>query len=927
MSQYTEEDGKSLFSSNVDNRSVDVSIEKELQTAYLEYAMSVIVSRAIPDVRDGLKPVQRRILYAMYDLNFVYNKPHRKSAKIVGDVIAKYHPHGDSSIYDALVRLAQDFSMGLPLIDGQGNFGSIDDDPAAAMRYTEVRLEKVTQTLLSDIGKDTVLFKDNYDGSEKEPCVLPAAFPQILANGSEGIAVGMATNIPPYNLGEIIDACLALSIDKNISDEELSRIIPGPDFPTGSTIVNGSACAKHSLKGRGPVIVKGKAEIVESKNGKETIIITEIPYQVVKSRLIEKISELVKDKRIEGISNIRDESNKKGIRVVVELKRDASGQVILNQLYKLTPLQSSFSINSLLLNNNRPEVMGIRDIILAFIDFRISTIKKRLEFSLRKIRERSHTLIGLRVAVDSIDEIISIIRGSADQAEARKILLSKSWPVEESMIQLFALVDDYRNKIEDNRFHFTEDQVRAILDMRLAKLTGLERDKIISELKEAGEQMTYFLSTLADYTAIKKIMTDELEEIKREFAIPRRTSIENGKIDSIMEDFIEPENVLLTITYNGYIKRISLNNYSRQNRGGKGKMGLKIRKGDEVAKVLVSHTHSDLLLFSDAGIVYKIKTYNTPTGSNQSQGRAMANLVPLKPNELINEILSVSFKNISSDDFLIFATKCGNIRKSRISDFENVQSNGKIAIKLDDDKLIGVTRATDNDDVLIATRNGIALRCSVASLRIIKSRSSDGVRGIKLDKDDEVISISILYHAKESMEVRDSYLSIPVKTRLKLQSLSLEDNPSNKNKSLQICKNEKLEKDNLSSEKINEMASREEFILTINSNGLAKRTSAYEYRIAGRGGKGIKNINLAKKSFVVASFIANIEDDIILTSSSGKIIRFQVANVPVIGRTTKGVRVFNVEKETVVSVARVPQENEAEEDNIKEKGSQEILEI
>ncbi|MBL0725497.1 MAG: DNA gyrase subunit A [Alphaproteobacteria bacterium] len=905
----------SIKSANIDNppstnissggQLVDVSIEQELQTSYLAYAMSVIVSRAIPDVRDGLKPVQRRILYAMHDLNFSHNKPHKKSAKVIGEVIAKYHPHGDGSIYDALVRLAQDFSMGMPLIDGQGNFGSIDADPPAAMRYTEVRLQKITHTMLADLSKNTVLFRDNYDGSEFEPTILPSAFPQILANGSEGIAVGMATNTPPYNLGEVIDACLRLIETPNISDEELSSIIPGPDFPTGSTIVNAAATAKASLSGRGSVVVKGKAEIVELRNNRNAIIITEIPFQVVKSRLIEKIGELVRDKRIEGISSLRDESNKCGIRVVVELKREASGQVVLNQIYKLTPLQANFSINSLLLHNNRPEIMGLRDVILSFLEFRISVIKKRLEHELLKVRERSHMLIGLHVTIDSIDEIISIIRNSIDHATAKATLMEKSWPVEESMIKLFELVDDYRNKIENNQFSFTEDQVKAILDMRLAKLTGLERDRIIIDLQEAGKQMCYYLSTIADQGKIKAIAIEELKAIKDEFAIPRRTSIIEGRLDSSIEDFIEPENVLITMTNNGYMKRSSLDNCLTQKRGGKGKIGFKIREGDEVAKLLVSHTHNDIMLFSDMGIVHKIKAYNIPAGSVQSQGRAVANLITLRPGELVSEVLSVSFKKVTEGDSLIFATKCGNIRKSSILDFEKVRSNGKIAIELTEDRLIGVSMATDKDDILLATKKGIALRFSVKDLRVIKSRSSDGVKGISLDNGDEVISMSILHHIKEDSEIKDLYLSIPLKDRLKMHTLIIDQNPESLYKCEQICKQGKLVKDGLSLEQICKMAEKEQFILTVNSAGFAKRTSAYEYRITKRAGKGIKNMNLALKSFIVASFIADVGDDIILTSSKGKLIRCNVKSIPIIGRSTKGVKTFNVNKETVVSVARV----------------------
>jgi DNA gyrase subunit A len=653
---------------------LEMAVEKEMQVAYLDYAMSVIVSRALPDVRDGLKPVHRRILYAMHENNITHNRAHKKSARIVGEVMGKYHPHGDSSIYMALVRMAQDFSMGTMLIDGQGNFGSIDNDPPAAMRYTEARLQKISQYLLDDLDKDTVDFKDNYDGLEKEPSVLPAGFPNILANGSEGIAVGMATSIPPYNLGEIIDACLLIVEKPGASDAEFLEILHAPDFPTGCIIVNKAETAKAVLTGRGSVIVRGKAHFEEGK--KTCVVITEMPYQVVKSGLIEKIAELVKDKRIEGISNIRDESNKKGIRVVVELKKDVSPEVILNYLYKLTQLQSSFSINSLVLNANKPELMGAKAIIKTFIVFREEVIVRRLTYQLGKTRDRAHLVLGLHVAIDSIDKIIAIIRGSSDANDAKSKLLNEVWHASESVQRLIDLVGDKNNKIVNNTFKFTEEQVKSIIEMRLSRLTGLERDKLVAELEDLGASISDYLKKLGSRTEIMKIISDELIVIKNAHAIPRRTAVDNIDVNTNIEDFIERENVLVIITNNGYIKRSSIDAYRSQKRGGKGKSGINTNEDDDVAQIIASHTHSGMLFFSQKGQVYRLKTHQIPVGTNIAKGRAIVNLLPIEAGEKMATIISMPENPQEWDDYdIIFATKKGKIRRSAIKDFSNINAS------------------------------------------------------------------------------------------------------------------------------------------------------------------------------------------------------------------------------------------------------------
>jgi DNA gyrase subunit A len=896
----------SLFDDKNTNNTgiVEVSLEKELQTAYLDYAMSVIVSRAIPDVRDGLKPVQRRILYAMFDNGFYHNRAHKKSARVVGEVISKYHPHGDMAIYDALVRMAQDFSMGTMLVDGQGNFGSIDDDPPAAMRYTEVRMQKIAQTMMEDIDKSTVDWKDNYDGTESEPTILPASYPNILANGSEGIAVGMATNIAPHNLGEVIDACHLYMQDPQVSDADFLKVIPGPDFPTGGVMFDRGAISRAMLTGRGSIILRGKAHVEETKNGREAVIITEIPYQVVKSRLIEKIAELVKDKKIEGISGIRDESNKKGIRVVVDVKRDASGDIVLNHLYKYTQLQSSFAVNSLVLNGNKPELMNTRQIIKAFLEFRENVIIRRLTHELKKTRDRAHVVVGLRVAVDSIDKIIAIIRSSADTTVAKERLLSEYWPVDEGIKTLINLVGDHNNEIKDNSFKFTDEQVKSILEMRLSRLTGLEREKLIAELEELGAQIAKYLDILSDRDKIIKIIADELHKIKEEFAIPRRTIIDDSmNSETSIEDLIEKEDMLVMVTRNGYIKRTPVTNYAAQRRGGKGKFGIQTNEEDDVHEVIVSNTHSHLLFFSEKGQVYRLKTYTLPLGSNQSKGRAIVNLIPLADGDKINTFLPLPENREEWSQYdLIFATKNGNVRRSDIADFENINANGKIAIRLDeDDKLVGVRLAKHTDNVLLASKKGNAIRFEMDDLRVIKSRSSDGVRGMNLAKGDDVVSLCILANNENNPEIKDKYLSIPLEIRM----IAKGEDAQAVAKEIESYNQSSERKIELDAIKTIELAKDEQFLLTINENGFGKRTSSYEYRITGRGGKGIINMDTGRGEILV-TFVACDADDLVLVDSRGKIIRCSAGSISIIGRNTKGVKVFNVEKgEKVVSVSRL----------------------
>ena len=894
---------------------VNVDISEEMKKSYLDYAMSVIVSRAIPDVCDGLKPVHRRIIYSMYECGYEHNKPFKKCARIVGDVMGKYHPHGDSSIYEALVRMAQDFSMGITLINGQGNFGSIDNDPPAAMRYTEARMEKITSTLTDDLDKNTINFMPNYDGTEKEPSVLPAKYPNLLVNGSAGIAVGMATNIPPHNLSEVIDGVVAYINNKDITVEELINIIPAPDFPTNCLILGKGGYLQAAKTGRGVVVMRGETAI-EEKKGRESIIIKSIPYQVNKADLVVKIAELVKEKKIEGISDLRDESNKDGVRVVVELKKDAMSEVVLNQLYTYTQLQCNFSVNMLALNKGKPELLGLLDVIKLFTDFRKEVVTRRTEFLLQKDRERAHLLIGLRVAVDSIDEIIKLIKTSKDTAEARNELMSRTWPAK-SIISLIDLIEDKRNKVENGEFHFTEEQARAILDMKLSKLTGLESDKIDTEIKEVAERIVEYLSILADNTKLMNIIKEELLLIKENFGTKRKSQIVQDESDFDVEDLIPKEDMVIITTVNGYIKRIPLSNYKAQNRGGKGKIGMSMHEEDLTSNIFIADTHTPILFFSNKGIVYRLKTYKLPLGGNNAKGRAIVNLLPLEKDEKITTVLPLSSnKEEWINKNIIFATKMGNIRRNSMDAFESVQSNGKIAIKLDNnDALVQVALCEDNDHILLSSKMGKCIRFPLEVLRVFQSRSSSGVRGIKLEPKNEVVSMSILKNCKiEDFEKRDSYLKIPVADRLSIKAElknSIENGGNFDDVKIPEINVDLL--NTLSEKEIKQLALDEEFILTITENGYGKSTSTYEYRTTNRGGIGITNIITSKRNGnVIFSSRVDEDKDVLMMTDKGTVIRTKVKDIRISGRNTQGVTLMRTE-DKIISVAIAKTETREED--------------
>ncbi|MBC7953719.1 MAG: DNA gyrase subunit A [Rhodospirillaceae bacterium] len=849
-----------------------INIEEEMRSSYLAYAMSVIVSRALPDVRDGLKPVHRRILFAMKEGGYEYNKPFRKSARIVGDVMGKYHPHGDSAIYDAMVRMAQSFSLRLPLIDGQGNFGSMDGDKAAAMRYTEARMARSAHSLIEDIDKETVDFQPNYDDSIVEPTVLPARFPNLLVNGAGGIAVGMATNIPPHNLGEVIDACCAYIDDPEITPEQMMEIVPGPDFPTGGTILGRAGIRAAYMTGRGSIIMRGRCHVEEIRKDREAIIVTEVPYQVNKARMIEQIAELVRDKKIEGISDLRDESDRDGVRVVIEIKRDAIADVVLAQLYKFTPLQTSFGVNSLALNGGKPEMMTLREIIVAFIAFREEVITRRTIYELGKARDRAHVLVGLSIAVANIDEMIAMIRAAPDPATAREQLMARDWPAME-VEPLIRLIDEPGRGIVDGKYMLSEVQAKAILDLRLHRLTGLERDKIGDELKEIGEQIKEFLEILSSRPRLMEVLRGELLDIRNQFATPRRTTIEDSEFESDIEDLIAREDMVVTVTNTGYIKRVPLSTYRAQKRGGKGRSGMTMKDEDFISQVFVVNTHTPVLFFSSTGIVYKLKVYRLPLGSPQAKGKALVNILPLDEGETISTVMPMPEDESAWGDLnVVFATSVGDVRRNQLSDFVDIRANGKIAMKLGEgERLIAVRTCSEDDDVLLATRNGKAIRFTISDVRVFKGRDSTGVRGIRMD-GDEVISMSVLRHVVFDMEARDAY-----------------------------------QRGELTAEETERMLGDEEIILTVTENGYGKRTSAYEYRITNRGGQGIANIDLTDKNGpVVASFPVNHEDEIMLVSDGGKLIRMPVHDIRVCGRKTQGVMLFRTaEGERVVSVARL----------------------
>ena len=891
-------ENKNDKSKDVDSGILPVTIENEMSSSYLDYAMSVIVARAIPDVRDGLKPVHRRILYSMSQMGLDFNKPYRKSARVVGDVIGKYHPHGDSAVYESLVRMAQSFSMMAPLIEGQGNFGSVDGDRPAAMRYTECRLEKITTLMLDDIDKDCIEYQENYDGSESEPTVLPSKFPNLLINGAGGIAVGMATNIPPHNLSEVIDGCVAILNNPSTTEEELNEIIPGPDFPTGGLIIGRNGIRSAQQTGRGSVILRGRAEI-EEKNNRSSIIISEIPYQVNKSSLIEKIAEVVRDKRVEGISDIRDISDRHGIRVVIELKKDAEADVILNQLYKFTPLQSSFGCNMVCLNSGKPELLSIRQIIDAFLEFRVDIVVKRSTYLLNKSRDRAHVLVGLAIAIANIDEIIKVIRSSPDPATARDYMLKKKW-IPKNVDSLIKLIDDPRHKIaKDGTYMLSAEQVQAILDLRLQRLTAIGRDEIEKELNSIGEQIKEYLEILTNRKVLDNLIEKELIEAKESFGVPRRTEITDLELDVDDEDLIPKQDVVVTVSHKGYIKRVPLSTYRSQRRGGKGRAGMSTRDEDFVTQIFVENTHTPILFFSSTGIVYKMKVWKLPQGTPQSKGKAMINLLPLSEGENITTIMPLPENEREWENlYIMFTTEKGNVRKNKLSDFVDVRANGKIAMKLQDkDEIKTVETCTDDDDLLITTLKGQCIRFRASDVRLFVGRSSTGVRGIRLAQDDRVISSAIIKSMSATTEERAAYLKMSRAVRGDIDSENDENEENVENITPAI----------LSDEKYAEMGASEQFVLSISNNGYGKRTSTFEYRVTGRGGKGIIAMVVNDRNGNIAdSFPVDSTNQIILVTNNGKLIRCPVDDIRIASRSTQGVKIFDVDdQEQVVSVERL----------------------
>jgi len=902
----------------VDSDVSPVSIVDEMKKSYLDYAMSVIVSRALPDVRDGLKPVHRRILYSMHETGYDWNKPYRKSARVVGDVIGKYHPHGDQSIYDALVRMAQNFSLRFVLLDGQGNFGSVDGDPPAAMRYTEVRMGKPAHALMSDLDKDTVDFTPNYDNSETEPKVLPARFPNLLVNGASGIAVGMATNIPPHNLGEIIDASVAYIDSPALSIDDIMEIVPGPDFPTGGFILGRAGIKSAFHTGRGSVIMRARVTTEFIRKDREALIVTEIPFQVNKSTLIEKIAELVRDKRVEGISDIRDESDRDGMRMVIELKRDAVADVVLNQLYRFSNLQTSFGCNMVALNSGRPEVMNILDMITAFVAFREEVITRRTKFLLNKARERAHVLVGLAIAVANIDEIIVLIRKAPDPATARSQLMERYWPARD-VESLLLLIDDPRHKIrEDGTYRLSETQARAILELRLARLTALGRDEIGNELSELGGYIENYLDILRSRARVMSIIRDDLIEIREEFADPRRTELIDAEFGVEDEDLIQREDMVVTVSHKGYIKRVPLSTYRAQRRGGKGRSGMSTREEDFVARLFVANTHTPILFFSSRGIVYKMKVWRLPVGSPTSLGKAMINLLPLDQGETITTIMPLPEDEAQwSNLHVMFSTRSGGARRNDLSDFVQVNRNGKIAMKLDeDDVLVDVHICTEDDDILLTTAKGRCIRFPVTAIRVFVGRNSTGVRGIRLGKDDKVISMCVIRHMDAEPGERIAYL----KQRRAMEGngdvQDLVDSETDEDGA-----NEEVE---ISPQRYIELSAAEQFVLSISDNGYGKRTSTYEYRASGRGGKGIiAMVTNNRNGDLVASFPVEESDQIMLVTDGGQLIRCPVQHISQLGRSTQGVTVFDTaDDEKVVSVSRVSDAGEdGDGENIDEEGT------
>jgi DNA gyrase subunit A len=884
-----------------------VSITEEMKRSYLDYAMSVIVARALPDARDGLKPVHRRILYSMYEQGHTPDKKYVKSARVVGDVMGKYHPHGDQAIYDALVRMAQDFSMRLPVIDGQGNFGSVDGDPPAAMRYTECRLAKPAMSLLQDIERDTVNFLANYDGNEREPAVLPARFPNLLANGAGGIAVGMATNIPPHNLGELIDACIALIDDPALTIDQLNVIVPGPDFPTGGIILGRQGIRNAYQLGRGSIVMRGKVDFETLRKDREAIIIPEIPFQVNKATMVERIADLVREKKIEGIADLRDESDRQGYRVVIELKRDAVPDVVLNQIYRYTPLQSTFGANMVALDGGRPLVLNLKDLLQLFLVFREEVISRRTKYLLGKARDRAHVLVGLAIAVANIDEIIRLIRASKDANEAREALMERDWPALD-VAAMITLIDDPRHTINaDGTYKLSAEQAKAILDLRLQRLTALGRDEIQSELDKLAAEIADYLDILRSRVRILTIVKDELTAVKDEFATPRRTVIidQEGEVED--EDLIQREDMVVTVSHLGYIKRVPLSTYRSQRRGGKGRSGMQTRDEDFVTRLFVANTHTPVLFFSSHGRVYKEKVWRLPSAPPQGRGKALINILPLEQGERVTTLMPLPEDETSWAQLdVMFATTRGTVRRNKLSDFMDVRRSGIIAMKLDDgEAIVNVQICSERDDVLLTSAGGQCIRFPVTDVRVFQGRTSMGVRGVALPKGDKVISLSILRHVDANAEERAAYLKRASAVRRGGTS-DAEDAvtaPDSEEATGAIELGEKRYVD---------MSAAEEFVLTLSERGFGKRTSSYEYRTTGRGGKGIVAMSTtAKTGRVVASFPIEESDQIMLVTNAGQLIRCPVDGIRIAGRSTQGVIVFSTaDSERVVSVDRLSEETE-----------------
>ena len=880
-----------------------ISLEEEMKQSYLDYAMSVIVSRALPDVRDGLKPVHRRILYAMREGGYASDKAYKKSARIVGDVMGKYHPHGDAAIYDSMVRMAQPWSLRLPLIDGQGNFGSMDGDSPAAMRYTEARMDKAAETILADIDKETVDFRPNYDESLTEPSVLPSRIPNLLVNGAGGIAVGMATNIPPHNLGEVIDACVAMVGNPDITTEEIVEIIPGPDFPTGAQIMGRNGIHKAYHTGNGSVTMRAKTS-VEEMGKREAIIVHEIPYLVNKGKLLERLGEVGREKIVEDIAEIRDESDRDGVRIVIELKASANADVVLNQLFKHTALQSNFACNMVALHNGKPQMMLIKEMIKAFVKFREEVITRRTIYDLGKARDRAHILVGLTVAVINIDEIIALIRNAKDPNEAREGLMSKPWPAKD-VAPLIELIDDPEHAVDDKgNYTMSEAQARAILEMRLHRLTGLEREKIGGELREVTEKIAEYLAILASREKLLEVLVEELTEVKEKFDTPRRTELLEAEGEMEIEELIQREDMVVTITHGGYVKRVPLDTYRAQRRGGKGRSGMQTKDEDFVSDLFVASTHTPILFFTSRGIVHKMKVFQLPLGTPQAKGKAIINLLPLEKDEKVSVYMRMPEDLEGLDHLnLMFATSHGSVRRNKLSDFANIRANGLIAMKLsDDESLVSVKICAEDEDVMLATKLGKAIRFPVTDIRVFAGRNSTGVRGVKLkDKKDEVISMSILKHVDITPDERNAYL------KAASQIVGSDD---------ESFEYEETDLE-LPEERFQELLSKEQILLTVSNKGFGKRTSAYEYRTSGRGGQGVANMSLTKKNggAVVATFPVTDSHQIMLVTDQGKLIRTPVENIRTTGRSAQGVTVFKVDdNEEVVSVAWLIQEDDEGEE-------------